>query len=77
MREQATERPEQWPSIADARRVVVVGRDHLHGGACTIVMWRNSRDGVVISLDSTWKAAVALDPRTLDDIVRGLQELAS
>ncbi|MGH3938937.1 MAG: hypothetical protein ACRDTG_09940 [Pseudonocardiaceae bacterium] len=74
---QISERPEQWPSIADARRVAVVGRDHLQGGACTIVMWRNSQDGVVISLDSTWKTVVALDPQTLDEIVRGLLELAS
>lgn len=46
------------------------------GGAdCTVIAWRNAEDGLVVSLDGTYRCALLLSPDTHDALLDALRRL--
>ena len=66
----------RWPQIATERREVIEARTRA-GGVCTMILWRNAEDGLVISLDATNRCSVALSPDTHDALLDALRRLAA
>lgn len=64
----------RWPQITTTRREVIEART-LEGAVCTVVAWRNAEDGLVVSLDSTFRCSLALSPDTYAALLDALRRL--